>query len=193
MVLVSHQYKFIYIKNRKVASSSVESFFGKYCQDPDKEYNYDDKTKESISEYGIIGARCQNNKNIKWRNHKSASLIKKDLGDNLFDNYIKFCVIRNPYDKMVSRYYWDNRNPNNISKEGFKKYAIKTNVSNLHLHCIDGKSVCDYFIRYENLEEDINKLCKILGIKDYDIKNLPNHKSFQRKDKSRQKSARRKF
>ena len=25
-----------YIKNRKVAGSSVESFFGKYCQDPNK-------------------------------------------------------------------------------------------------------------------------------------------------------------
>ena len=44
MVLVSHRYKFIYIKNRKVAGSSVESFFGKYCQNPNKEYAY---TKES--------------------------------------------------------------------------------------------------------------------------------------------------
>ena len=29
MVLVSHKYKFIYIKNKKVAGSSVESFFWK--------------------------------------------------------------------------------------------------------------------------------------------------------------------
>ena len=29
MVLVSHKYKFIYIKNVKVAGTSVESFFGK--------------------------------------------------------------------------------------------------------------------------------------------------------------------
>lgn len=30
MVLISHKYKFIYIKNRKVAGSSIQSFFGKY-------------------------------------------------------------------------------------------------------------------------------------------------------------------
>ena len=36
MVLISHKYNFIYIKNIKVAGkvSSVEYFFGKYCIDP---------------------------------------------------------------------------------------------------------------------------------------------------------------
>lgn len=63
MVLVSHIYKFIYIKNMKVAGSSVESFFGKYCQDPNKEYNYNDTIDESIDEFGIIGARLSGKKN----------------------------------------------------------------------------------------------------------------------------------
>ena len=182
MVLVSHKYKFIYIKNRKVASTSVESFFGKYCQNPNKEFDY---TKESssqkIDEYGIIGRRGRGIGN-KWRKHKSASLIKEDLGENKFNKYIKFCVIRNPYDKMVSKYYWDNRGKE--EKGSFKEFAIKYNCNNLDVHCIDGKSVCDYFIRYENLEEDIIKLCKILNIKDYDINDLPKFKSNVRKDKS---------
>lgn len=57
MVLVSHKYKFIYIKNVKVAGSSVESFFGSFCQDPEKMYNYDDTIIQSIDNYGIIGSR----------------------------------------------------------------------------------------------------------------------------------------
>ena len=64
MVLVSHKYKFIYIKNMKVAGSSVESFFGKYCQDPNKEYNYSDIIDESIDKYGIIGARVNRKKKM---------------------------------------------------------------------------------------------------------------------------------
>ena len=177
MVLVSHIYNFIYIKNIKVAGSSVESFFGKYCQDPSKKYHYNDKIDESIDKFGIIGSRLTQNKKI-WHPHKSATLIKRDLDANIFNKYIKFCVIRNPYDKMVSRYFWDK------STEKFIDYAKHTNVSNLYFHSIDGKSVCYYYIRYENLTNDIIKLCKKLGIKDYDIKNLPNHKSTQRKDKS---------
>tara|TARA_Y100000389_G_scaffold194835_1_gene225372 strand:+ start:151 stop:798 length:648 start_codon:yes stop_codon:yes gene_type:complete len=182
MVLISHKYKFIYIKNKKVAGTSVESFFGKYCQDPDKNYEYTDKTDELIDAFGIIGARSggkKNGKNINgaWGGHKSAALIKKDLGNDLFDNYLKFCVIRNPYDKIVSKYFWKE------SPETFKDFARHVNVNNMFIHSIDGKSVCDYYIRYETLEEDIIKLCKKLGIEDYDIKNLPKHKTKQRKNK----------
>ena len=79
---------------------------------------------------------------------------------------------------QVSRYYWNN------SKQKFSDFAKCTNVSNLDIHCIDGNSVCNYFIRFENLEEDIVNLCKILGIKNYDLNDLPNHKSSSRKNKS---------
>ena len=57
MVLVSHKYKFIYIKNVKVAGTSVESFFGKYCIDPEKDYSYNDCINEHIDEFGILGSR----------------------------------------------------------------------------------------------------------------------------------------
>lgn len=178
MVLVSHKYKFIYIKNRKVAGSSVESFFGKYCIDPKKEYNYNDAISEHIDEFGYIGSRRSGCKNSdKWKHHKDAKAIKKDLGKKIFDEYLKFCVIRNPYDKMVSLYYW------NKSKLPFKEFVKTTDNNNLKVHSIDEKSVCDYFIRYEYLEDDIKTLCKKLKIDSYDLSLLPKHKSTQRKNK----------
>ena len=178
MVLVSHKYKFIYIKNIKVAGSSVESFFGKYCIDPKKEYNYNDAINEHIDEFGIIGSRTTGCKDSdKWKNHKNAETIRNDLGKEKFDEYLKFCVIRNPYDKMVSRYHWDN------SKLSFTEFVKTKHNNNLHIHSINGKSVCDYFIRYEYLEEDIKTLCKKLNIDSYDLSLLPKHKSTQRKNK----------
>ena len=181
MVLVSHKYKFIYIKNEKVAGSSVESFFGKFCQDPNKEYHYNDTIYESIDEFGIIGKRT--GKVTIWNSHKPAKDIKRDLGDDIFNKYLKFCVIRNPYDKMVSKYYFRSYKYDNGDKI-FKEYAQNKNCNNLNIHSINGNSVCDYYIRYENLEEDIIKLCDKLGIEDYNISNLPKHKSTERKDKS---------
>tara|TARA_B110000902_G_scaffold258364_1_gene328003 strand:+ start:690 stop:1316 length:627 start_codon:yes stop_codon:yes gene_type:complete len=179
MVLVSHKYKFIYIKNKKVAGSSVESFFGKYCIDPKKVYNYNDAINEHIDEFGIIGSRTTGRKNSdKWINHKDAKSIRNDLGNEKFDQYLKFCVIRNPYDKMVSLYYYIK------SELPFKEFAKKYHRNNLNIHSINGKSVCDYFIRYEYLEEDIKKLCKKLNIDSYDLSLLPIHKSNYRKDKS---------
>ena len=184
MVLVSHKYKFIYIKNLKVAGSSVESFFGRYCIDPNKNYSYDDDINEHIDDYGIIGQREDGKKSISqeemaigWQTHKEAQDIKRDLGEDKFNEYFKFCVIRNPYDKMVSWYHWyifTNKIPPNYPFNHFCRFC---KINNFYIHGIDGESVCDYFIRFENLEEDIIKLCNKLGIKDYDIDVLPKHKS----------------
>ena len=57
MVLISHRYKFIYIKNYKVAGTSVEAYFEKYCLDPSNNYKLTHSRKQSISEYGIVGNR----------------------------------------------------------------------------------------------------------------------------------------
>mgnify|MGYP003980955953 FL=1 len=70
---------------------------------------------------------------------------------------------------MVSRYFY------NKSEEKFENFVKHTNVSNIDIHSINGKSVCDYYIRYENLKEDIIELCKKLGIEDCNINNLPKH------------------
>ena len=78
---------------------------------------------------------------------------------------------------MVSRYYW------NQSKLSFKEFVKINGRNNLNIHSINGKSVCDYFIRYEYLEEDIKTLCKKLKIDSYDISLLPSHKSTQRQNK----------
>ena len=176
MVLVSHKYKFIYIKNVKVAGTSVESFFGKYCIDPEKDYTYNDGINEHIDEFGILGSRG-NNLNNKWRNHINATKIKSFLGEKTFNEYLKFCVIRNPYDKMVSLYFFRK------SKLSFKEFVKQTRCNNLNKHSINGKSVCNYFIRFEHIEEDIKTLCKKLKIDSYDISLLPQHKSGIRKSK----------
>lgn len=174
MVLVSHKYKFIYIKNNKVAGSSVESFFGRYCLPENASYSYSDKIATKITKEGIIGSRLQKKKD-NWYNHKPAVDIKRDLGDKVFNKYYKFCVVRNPYDKMVSNYFWKKHQIKN--KQSFKEFCQTTDVNDINVHCINGKSVCDFFIRYENLENDIKNVCLKLGIKDFDISDLPNHKS----------------
>jgi hypothetical protein len=178
MVLVSHKYRFIYIKNSKVAGSSVESFFGKFCKNPKTKYSYSDNRKQIISSYGILGSTgIYVKKNDKWYNHMNALKIRKNLGSMIFNKYIKFCVVRNPYDVIVSSYFYKK------IKEPFKQYARKFKKSNLRTYSINNKSVCNYYIRYEHLKEDIIKMCEILNITNYNINSLPHHKSNYRNKK----------
>jgi len=187
MVLISHRYKFIYLKNYKTAGSSVESFFGQFCIDPSQRmtYVFQDKTAGSITEHGIISPRLSSiPRHSVWFNHKNAQDIKKDIGDTIFNQYIKFCVVRNPYDVVVSSYYW-NKSIHSTQSTNFKEYCIKycNNLSKNYINndvyriFLDELPVCQYYIRYENLMQDVEMVLKELGITDYNIQDFPYHKS----------------
>ena len=108
-MLVSHRYKFIYTKTVKTAGTSVESFFEPYCMKED-EWSLSHSRNEYISEAGIIGYRGKDiPDNCTWYNHMPAVKIKTLLGDDIWNSYFKFCVIRNPFSKAVSHYYFQGK------------------------------------------------------------------------------------
>jgi hypothetical protein len=230
MVLISHQYKFIYLKNYKVAGSSVEAFFRQFCMDPTDRilYDFSDKYEETNTSYGIISksfgmnaiehksiieitefdkkvakyrihsTACHynidhknktmiNKKHLEcihdispvWFGHKSAFDIKTDIGLKIFDEYIKFCVVRNPYDVIVSSYFWEN-SPRDFTTFCIDYCNVLYNgyIQNDHFRLfIDNIPCCQYYIRYENIKDDIIKILNHIGITDYNIDDLPYHKS----------------
>lgn len=187
MVLVSHLYKFIYIKNKKVAGSSVESFFGEFCIDPKNVniYKRTDQIDESITPYGIVGRRLKGIGD-KWVSHKTALTIKNDLGDEMFNNYFKFTIVRNPWDRVISSFYY--RNHGNLSfdqiKKKFREYVLSRKFEiNTRIYTINNEFICDFHIRYEHLKEDIEYVCEKLGIQNYDFNKIPRFKSSTRKFK----------
>lgn len=179
MVLISHTHKFIFIKNFKVAGTSVEAYFEKYCMDPSVEHIVQERLDSAISKYGIVGHR-EDGKPTNFYNHMSANLIKRYIGDDTFNNYFKFCVVRNPYDKMVSHYHFRFKNKKNMPS--FEDFVKSHNTYNYNRYCINNKSCIDFYIRFEFLEYDLKTLCKKLNI-EYDLNKLPKYKSHYRENK----------
>ncbi len=107
MVLVSHKHKLIYLKTGKTAGTSVEILFELLCGLSEAPSH---QTDEIVSESGIIGARGNNASQKTWHNHMPAHLVKEKLGDSIWNDYFKCCIVRNPWDKMVSLYYWRKKN-----------------------------------------------------------------------------------
>jgi len=114
-MLVSHQHKFIYTKTVKTAGSSVESYFEPYCISAE-EYSQRRPGELHESAQGIIGYGPDRPADAKWYNHMPALAIKRQLGDEIWNNYFKFCVIRNPFDKAVSAYYFFKDRESNRAK-----------------------------------------------------------------------------
>lgn len=171
-MLVSHRYKFIFLKTMKTAGTSVESYFEQYCM-KEGEWTQQHQRDEYISESGIIGYRGGNKGEAKFYNHMPASELKQILGDGIWNNYFKFSVIRCPFEKVVSAFYWSRK----ITKQetlfqspedeiaAFQQWFKKTDgVRDRHTFMIDDKPAPDFFIRHERLSEDIQTVCTKLAL-----------------------------
>lgn len=105
-MLVSHRRRFIYFKTRKTASTSTEIFFEPYCV-ADPSHVPQHSTRQLISDAGIVGSRRDGVvAGDFFFNHMPAGLVRERIGVWNFDDYLKICNVRNPYDKMVSRFWW---------------------------------------------------------------------------------------
>lgn len=97
-MLISNKYKFIFVKNRKVAGSTVEHLLRPYLG-PDDIYTRD----------GQDG-------------HMSSERISY-LFPKVWDDYYKFAIDRNPWDKCVSAYEWHKKiKPEKVKDKTFEEY-----------------------------------------------------------------------
>tara|TARA_B100001059_G_C17787283_1_gene557909 strand:+ start:169 stop:894 length:726 start_codon:yes stop_codon:yes gene_type:complete len=208
-MLVSHRKKFIVTKGKKTAGTSVESFFERYCV-PEGTWEASHRREESVTESGIIGYRGPNAKSSTWRNHMSAKEIRDQIGREIWDDYYKFTVIRNPFDKLVSLFYWLEKRKQNgysISRKGrslitrltgignaFDRVSGNTDIEKFRswirlggtvndqgTYLIDQQECLDYYIRFEDLDGGIRDVCRHLSI-EFDSGDLPKFKTGLRKN-----------
>jgi hypothetical protein len=98
-------------------------------------------------------------------NHMPPYKIKNSIGEETFNSYTKIINIRNPFDMMVSHYYFKPTfDLYSNSEMSFEDYLLKTNVVEdlskkyRDLMYIEDEFIVDEIVRFENLEEDIFKL-----------------------------------
>lgn len=189
-MLVSHQKKFIFTKTIKTGSTSIEGYFEKYCMS-EGEWSLVHHRDEYQSEIGIVGFRGKLESKKKWYNHMPAELIKMQLGDETWNSYLKFCTIRNPYEKALSAFFHFVIHRNNIIEEKTKMIkrfrdwvrSGKGIMLDRNKYTINGIVCMDYFIRYEHLLKDLKAVCLLLNIP-YEPTRLPNFKSGIRPSES---------
>jgi hypothetical protein len=142
-MIISHKYKFIFIKTRKTAGSSIEKYLSNYLSDNDVcTGSLRDETPSKNIAYG------QNGHNG-WR-----TIAKKYPIE--WQNYFKFAVERNPWDRAVSMYYWHLNVKPHQTKRGFEEYVCtrKFDSSNdVGLYTEKGRLKVDLLIPYEKLHE----------------------------------------
>ena len=193
-MLVSHRHKFIYTKTVKTGGTSVEAYFERFCM-PDNQWSLSHGRDEHVSEAGIIGFRGPDMpKSCVWWNHMPAAQIKAQLGARTWSAYRKFCVIRNPYDKVISAFYFFRlAQQGAASFEDVDRERAEFEQWLLHQpqlpidrdkYLIDGKFCLDDVLRYETLSTDLARLCTRLALP-WDPASLPTFKAGIRPKKAK--------
>lgn len=190
MVLVCHLHKFIFLKTRKTAGTSVEAALQVLIS----EGGVEEETNESVGRDGIVGRRMQgkmlrtaNDGRILslqrqhkssyrhqphyrraralWYHHKPAAEVKRDLGDGMWSSYHKISVVRNPWDKVVSLWKWQTRNE--ATHLNFRDFVLHLQHSDdWHIHSLDNRRSCDTYIRFEDIVGGLKHAMDKMGIEE---------------------------
>ena len=88
-------------------------------------------------------------------NHVSAARVRSWIGSDAWREYFKFCFERNPFDKVVSMYFWDTKHQEPrppITDWVLSRPARR--LSNWDIYSLKGEIAVDFVGRYEQLETD---------------------------------------
>jgi hypothetical protein len=200
-MIISHKHKFIFIKTKKTAGTSVEIALSKFCGESDVITPISPKDEAIRAQFGYRGP--QNHLIPFWKYsvrdwakflrkrkrrflypHSGARDVQQVVGDEVWNSYFRFCFERNPWDKVISLYFWRHKSEPRPPISEF----IQSGKANLvggpggfDLYSINGEIVVDRVCLYENLEQEIEYLAQRLNLPE--IPQLPRAKAEFRKDK----------
>lgn len=136
------------------------------------------------------------NNKVHYCHYSIFHLIKYNYVPKKFiDEAFKFTFVRNPYDRLISLFFYLKKREGKLTRGlSFKEflYSLKKNITEVGLYNVKGNSQAnnqykwitteiDFIGNYENLQQDFNTLCSILGIEEQElpIKRKTNHKEYQ--------------
>lgn len=128
--------------------------------------------------------------------HLHQDVIDKYISPDILSSFFKFCIVRNPYERLYSAWYfikdrhgYDNVNDfikEKLSKEFIFGKEMFPGDARVHyrpqytfIYSDDGEIKVDLILRYESLNEDIAKMNKKTGLK------IPEYGKFERYSKAK--------
>jgi hypothetical protein len=181
-MILSHKYRFIFIKTAKTAGTSVEVFLSKHCGPQDivtqivpplaghQPRNYEgfvNPIPEILERPGKLFSTLRHTMTScrKFYNHMPAREVKNRVPADVWNGYFKFCVERNPWDKVLSHYHMHAaRAGGGLSLDEYFAHGRFPINYFRYLDHSGEKVIVDRVVRYENLLAELREVFAYLNI-----------------------------
>ncbi len=171
MVLVSHKHQLIFLKTRKTAGTSVEMLLEAVTGlGPDLA---SESRHAEVSDVGLVGFRmlprdAMTDLDRTWQPHTPARKLRKHLGADIWDRYLKVACVRNPFDRVISHFHWSRdfapEGEREETQEAFAQFVRSDWNDDRKVVMIGEAFAPDMVIRYEHLSEDLTRLSDRTGL-----------------------------
>jgi hypothetical protein len=182
--IISHRYRYIFIHIPKNAGSSVQDALMRCEPVPWVQRAIWRAFMAFGSGYQTITiGRIGNRHGRGWfagvyNGHATAGNMRALLPGQIFDGYFKFAIVRNPWDRCVSRYEYYRKLVKPPAGQQLKSFAEflewDFQPQKRRIADDDGKLLVDFVGRVENLENDLDHVFQTchLPLKASDVKTL---------------------
>jgi hypothetical protein len=182
-MIISHRYRFIFIKTHKTAGSSMEMALAPLCGPDDivtpMESNAKSGLPRNFHEDTLIGKTYARSRLFRkcidrhsprlgawYYEHMPATRVRQLVGKEVWNSYHKFCFERNPWEKLVSYYHWK-KDGQGKAMPDFKTWVMeKTHrlPMDARLYFDGDQCLMDEVLDYEGFVGKFTDLCTTLGI-----------------------------
>lgn len=183
-MLISHEHRFIFIKTKKTAGTSIEIALSRLMTHPDDVITPISPEDEPLrGQFGVVPRNylVPGQSSPRFWNHIEARKIRKAVLPEVWRDYLKISIERHPYEKTVSAAYYQYAERKHGPIESFLDVVIaRGTFRNFDRYSIKGMIVADVLLRHESLSDGWTGLGRRLGIAS--MPELPRAKSAYRKD-----------